>query len=43
MLAKAQANQLINRITKEVVKQGEKAIIDQSGNLAKAAVNIITS
>ena len=41
MLAKAQANQLINKITKEVVKQGEKALVDQSGNLAKAAVNKI--
>ena len=43
MLAKAQANQLINKITKEVVKQGERALVDQSGNLTKAAINKITS
>ena len=43
MLAKAQANQLINKITKEVIKQGERALVDQSGNLTKAAINKITS
>ena len=42
MIAKAQASQLINKITKEVVKQGEKALIDQSGNMAKIAINKIT-
>ncbi len=41
MIAKAQANQFINKITKEVVKQGEKAIVNQSGNLAKVAVDKI--
>ena len=43
MLPKAQANQLINKITKEVVKQGERALVDQSSNLTKAAINKITS
>ena len=39
VLANAQANQLINKITKEAVKYSEKALIDQAGNFAKAAVN----
>jgi hypothetical protein len=39
MIAKAQANNLINKVTKEVVKQGEKALVDNSGKLAKLAVN----
>ena len=41
MIAKAQANALINKVTKEVVKQGEKALVDNSGKLAKAAVKNI--
>ena len=43
MLAKAQANELINKVTKEVVKQGEKTLVDNSGKLAKAAINKIVS
>ena len=39
MIAKAQANDLINKVTKEVVKQGEKSLVDNSGKLAKLAVN----
>ena len=41
MIAKVQANALINKVTKEVVKQGEKALVDNSGKLAKAAVKNI--
>jgi hypothetical protein len=41
MIAKAQANDLINKVTKEVVKQGEKALVDNAGKLAKAAVKKI--
>ena len=41
MIAKAQANDLNNKVTKEVVKQGEKALIDNSGKLAKATVRKI--
>ena len=40
-LAKAQASNLINKLTKEAINQGQKAAIDQSGKLAKAAVNKI--
>ena len=43
LIAKAQANQLINKITQEVVKQGEKAIVNQSGNLTKALINKVTT
>ena len=39
LIAKAQASQLINKITKEAVKQGEKALVDSSGKLAKTAIN----
>ena len=38
MIAKAQANNSIDKVTKKVVKQGEKALIDNSGKLAKATV-----
>ena len=41
MIAKAQANDSIDKVTKEVVKQGEKALIDNSGKLAKATVRTI--
>ena len=40
-LAKAQASNLINKLTKEAINQAQKAAIDQSGKLAKVAVNKI--
>ena len=43
MIAKAQVNDLINKVTKEAVKQCEKALVDNSGKLAKSAVNKIVS
>ena len=32
---------LVNKITKEVVKHGEKALVDQTSNLTKAAIKSI--
>ena len=32
---------LVNKITKEVIKHGEKALVDQTGNLTKAAIKRI--
>ncbi len=41
VLAKAQANKLINEVTKKIMSAGQKALIDNSGRLGTVAVNKI--
>ena len=41
VLAKAQANKLINAVTKKALSAGQKALIDNSDRLATGAVNKI--